>query len=217
MDHTIFEEVDHYIQDLLAQEDAALASTVQSVEANNIPQISISATQGKMLQVFARMCDAKRILEIGTLAGYSTIWMARALPEDGELITLEYEQHHADVAKQNFAKAGLDKIITVHVGAALDVLPTLTGTFDMIFIDADKPPYAEYFEWALKLSRKGTIIIADNVIREGNVLDDQNTDDKVAGVRRFNKVLAVNDKVTATIMQTVGVKGHDGIAVAVVN
>ena len=153
--------------------------------------------------------------------GYSTIWLARALPAGGQLITLELDRKHADVAQKNINRAGLSSIVDIRIGKALDLLPILKengeGPFDMIFIDADKPPYTEYFEWALKLSRPGTLIIADNVIREGKVLDPNSSDEMVQGVQRFNAALAKNTAVTATIIQTVGIKDHDGMAIAVVN
>src|SRR5665213_776183 len=221
METEIFEKVDDYISNLLAPEDKALTDTVKSHEAEGLPQISITANQGKFLQVMAILCNAKKILELGTLGGYSTIWLARALPEDGKLITIEFDKHHADVAKRNIDNAGLSKIVDVRVGKALDILPEIIaakeGPFDMIFIDADKEPYAEYFEQALLLSRPGTLIICDNVIREGKVLDTNSPDEKVQGVQRLNKMLGSNKKVTATIVQNVGVKEHDGMAIAVVS
>jgi len=220
MNQELFEAVDNYICNLVAPEDEALKATIESIEKNNIPQISISASQGKFLQVLAKLCNAKKILEVGTLAGYSTIWMARALPKDGKLISLEYEQLHADVATENIKHAGLNGIVQIRVGKAIDLLPDLQKenmVFDMIFIDADKPPYAEYFEWALKLSHPGTLIIADNVIREGKVLEENPEDDRVRGVHRFNKLLAATKEVTASIIQNVGAKEHDGMAIAVVN
>jgi len=191
------------------------------MEEADIPAISISANQGKFLQLLARLNNAKRILELGTLGGYSTIWLGRALPADGYLLTLELEQSHADVAQRNINKAGLDQIVQIRVGKALEQLPLIVAEgiepFDMIFIDADKQPYTEYFEWALKLSRPGTLIIADNVIREGQVLNDNSTDERVKGVQRFNKALAANKQVSATIFQTIGSKEHDGMAIAIVN
>lgn len=220
MNQQLFEAVDKYICNLVAPEDAALTATIESIEKNNIPQISISASQGKFLQVLAKLCNAKTILEVGTLAGYSTIWMARALPKDGRLISLEYEQLHADVSRENIKRAGLDEIVEIRVGKGLDLLPILkqeNRVFDMIFIDADKEPYAEYFEWALKLSHKGTLIIADNVIREGKILNEDHEDSRVKGVHRFNKLLASTKEVTACIIQNVGAKEHDGMAIAVVN
>lgn len=220
MDTGIFEKVDHYISQLVGGEDDVLRDTLQSIRDSNIPSISVSANQGKFLQVLAKACNARKILEIGTLAGYSTIWMARALPDDGKLITLEYEPLHARVARANFEKAGLSNKIDVRVGKGIDLLPELvaanTGPFDMIFIDADKPPYTEYFQWSLKLARPGTLIVADNVIREGKVLEGDTSDEIVAGVQRFNTFLAQCQAVTATIIQTVGSKMHDGMALAVV-
>jgi caffeoyl-CoA O-methyltransferase len=220
MDLKIFGAVDDYITGLFEQEDSSLTATEQSIKESNIPPISISPNQGKFLQMLARLCHAKKILEIGTLAGYSTIWLARALPTDGKLITLEYEPLHARVAQKNIDRAGLSSIVEIREGKGIDLLPKLVeegaGPFDMIFIDADKPPYKEYFDWALKLSRPGTLIVADNVIREGKVLQDKSPDEMVAGVKRFNAALAVNSAVTATIIQTVGAKEHDGMALAIV-
>jgi len=220
MAKSIFESVDDYVSGLFGDEDEALRKTVKSIKDENIPQISVSANQGKFLQVLARLCNAKNILEIGTLAGYSTIWMARALPESGKLISLELDPHHAEVAKRNISAAGLSDIVDIRLGKAMDSLQQLikedAGPFDMIFIDADKPPYKEYFELSLKLARPGTLIIADNVIRDGKVLLDK-TDEMAEGAKRFNAALAGNNAVTATIIQTVGTKEHDGMAIAVVN
>jgi caffeoyl-CoA O-methyltransferase len=213
----IFEQVDEYIRDLVGSEDEILKATNDSVNEANIPPISVSANQGKFLQVLAKTCKARNILEIGTLVGYSTIWMARALPKGGKLISLEYEPRHADVAKRNIDRAGLSNVVEIRVGKALDLLPKLTGPFDMISIDADKPPYKEYFEWAMKLSRPGTLIVADNVIRDGQVTDPDSKDEMVQGARRFNEFLSTVPGVTATIIQTVGSKMHDGMALVVVN
>lgn len=221
MKKKIFKSVDKYITKLFVPKDAALEQVEQSIEKADMPQISISAAQGKFLMVLAKLCQAKKILELGTLGGYSTIWLARALPADGKLITLELEQAHAEVAQKNIDHAGLSSVVDIRVGKALDLLPEIekqgAGPFDMIFIDADKPPYAEYFQWALRLSRPGTLIVADNVVREGDVLDDESSDQAVKGAQRFNNQLAQNQAVTATIIQTIGVKGHDGMALAVVN
>jgi predicted O-methyltransferase YrrM len=220
MTQQLFEAVDQYICKLFAPADEALQVVVESIEKNKIPQISISASQGKFLQVLVKLCRAKTILEIGTLAGYSTIWMARGLPPDGKLISLEYEQLHADVASENIKRAGLAGMVEIRVGKGLDLLPILqqeNKVFDMIFIDADKPPYAEYFEWALQLSHPGTLIIADNVIRAGKILNEAEEDEMVKGVHRFNKLLAATKEVTACIIQNVGEKEHDGMAIAVVN
>ncbi len=221
MDKKLFENIDHYISDQLALQDQALLAAVSSIDEAGMPQISVSPNQGKFLQVLALLCKAKNILEIGTLAGYSTIWMARALPPGGRLITIEFDPKHAQVAQKNIDHAGLQPLVDIRVGKALDILPQLesegVGPFDMIFIDADKPPYAEYFQWALRLARPGTLIVADNVIREGKVLDPNTTDEMVKGAQRFNTMLASNSSVTATIIQTVGTKEHDGMALAVVN
>lgn len=221
MDKDIFKKVDEYIGGLLGSEDAVLQETIQSLDQAGMPQISVSANQGKFLQVLLMLGKVKTVLELGTLGGYSTIWLARALPEDGKIITLEIDEHHTEIARQNIEKAGLTDKVEVRVGKALDLLPQMEahgeGPFDMIFVDADKPPYAEYFQHALALSRPGTLIICDNVIREGKVLDTDSTDERVQGVQRFNKLLADTPQVTATILQTVGAKDYDGMAIAVVN
>lgn len=221
MNADLFKKVDDYISDLLAPEDAVLTETIESLDRENIPQISVTANQGKFLQILLLLGNAKTVLELGTLGGYSTIWMARALPEDGKVISLEMDEKHAKVARQNIGKAGLSHKVEVRVGKALDLLPQMAdngeGPFDMIFIDADKPPYAEYFKLALTLSRPGTLIICDNVIRDGKVLDAHHPDERVQGVRRFNQLLAETPQVTATILQTFGPKDYDGMAIAVVN
>jgi len=221
IDQELFESVDQYIGNLLGKEDSALIDADKTMKDTSMPGAHVSANQGKFLQVLALSVNAKKILEIGTLGGYSTIWLGRALPLNGHLITLELHQTNADIARQNIIKAGLDPMVDIKVGKALDLLHQIEaeelGPFDMIFIDADKPPYTEYFEWAVKLSRPGTLIVADNVIREGKILDPVSTDEKVKGVQRFNEMLANNKRVTATIIQTVGSKYHDGMAIAVVN
>ena len=218
-DHFI--AVDHYISDLLKPADSIINATEKAIVDSGIPQISVSANQGQFLQVMAKTAGARKILEVGTLGGYSTIFMARALPPGGKLVTLEIDPKHAEVARQNIERAGLAEKVSIRVGRALDILPKLVeegaGPFDMIFIDADKPPYTEYFQWALKLSRPGTVIIADNVIREGKVLNPDGDDEMVAGAARFNKTLGATKSVTATIIQCVGTKDHDGMAIAVVN
>jgi caffeoyl-CoA O-methyltransferase len=221
MDQELFESVDQYIGNLVGVEDSVLKSAHKTMKDTTMGFANVTANQGKFLQILARLNNARKILEIGTLGGYSTIWLGRALPHDGYLVTLELEQSNADIARQNIIKAGLDPIVDIRVGKALDLLPLIEaeeiGPFDMIFIDADKPPYPEYFEWALKLSRPGTLIVADNVIREGKVLDDNSDDEKVKGVQRLNKMLSENKQVTATIIQTVGSKEHDGMAIMIVN
>ncbi len=220
MNGRLFEKVDIYIRDLLAPEDMALKEAIRSLDAEDIPQISVSANQGKFLQVMATLCQAVNILELGTLGGYSTIWMARALPEKGKLISIEIDPHHAGVAQKNIDRAGVADKVEIRVGSAFDILPGMIekkeGPFDMIFIDADKPPYAEYFLLALQLARPGTLIICDNVIREGKVLEEDSDDDKVTGVQRFNKLLSETTSVKAIILPTVGVKEFDGMALAVV-
>ncbi len=198
-----------------------LTDTIKSLDSENIPQHSISSNQGKFLQVMMMACNAKKVLEIGALGGYSTIWMARSLPDNGKIITIEADKHHGDLANKNIENAGLKSKVELRIGKALDILPQIISEnkepFDLIFIDADKPPYTEYFTYALKLSRPGTIIICDNVIRSGKILENDTQDEKVQGVQRFNKMLSENQYVTATIIPTVGIKEYDGMAIAVVN
>lgn len=221
MENNIFEKVDHYISGLLAPEDHVLETTTRSLIQSGIPDASISPTQGKLLQVLAAACGANKILELGTLGAYSTIWLARMLPENGKLISLEFDETHAALAKQNIKNAGLENKVEIRNGKALDLLPEFlkenAGPFDMFFIDADKQPYTDYFRWAIRLARPGSIIIADNVIRNGKVLDKNSSDEKVLGVQRLNEFLSSCTEVTATILQTVGVKEHDGMVIAVVN
>src|SRR5688500_17369044 len=220
MDIELFEQVDRYIESVLSLEDPVLRAVDQSLDEAELPRISVSPAQGKFLHLLARLCSARRILELGTLGGYSTIWLARALPADGRLITIESDAVHAGVAKRNIERAGLADRIEVRIGKALEVLPQLqaegAAPFDLIFIDADKPPYTEYFQWALRLSRPGTLIIADNVVRDGDILDANSDDERVQGARRFNAALGASQAVTATILQLAGVKGYDGMALAVV-
>lgn len=216
MNEELFTKVDQYINQLLAPEDEALTSTIKSLDEVGMPQHSVSPNQGKLLQIFAKLCNVKNILEIGTLGGYSTIWLARALPDDGKLITIELDSKYAEVAHKNIRKAKLQSKVDIRVGEALEVLDTIEGTFDMIFMDAHKPSYTKYFEWALRHARPGTLIVADNVIREGKVLDENSTDEKVKGVQQFNTMLAANAEVSATIIPTVGAKGYDGMALAIV-
>jgi caffeoyl-CoA O-methyltransferase len=216
----IFADVDRYIAGLFAPEDEALAQVEASIERAGMPHISVSPTEGQLLHVLARLCRAERILEVGTLAGYSTIWMARALPPTGRLISIEAEPKHAEVARANLDRAAVASRATVRVGRALDVLAELeregTRPFDMVFIDADKAPYLEYLRWALRLTRPGSLIVADNVIRSGDVLDRESEDAMVQGVQRFNDALAAESRVSAILLQTVGERGHDGMALAVV-
>lgn len=221
MDNSIFGEVDQFINNLFVKEDSALLQTRQAITDGGLPLISVSENQGKFLHILARLCSPQKILEIGTLGGYSTIWLARALRRGGQLVSLELDQHHADVALANISNAGLNDQVKIRVGNALEELPKMkkegAGPFDVIFIDADKEPYAEYFELSLQLSRPGTLIIADNVVREGKILEENSTDSNVTGVQRFIKLMAATREVTATIIQTVGSKYHDGMALAIVN
>ena len=215
-----WQAVDDYLVDLFELEDDALRAAVAATAAAGMPQIQVSATLGRFLNIQARAMGARRILEIGTLAGYSSIWLARALPSDGRLVTLELEQRHAEVARANLARAGVESLVEVRVGPALASLAALvadgTEPFDMVFIDADKETYPDYLEWSLRLSRPGTLIVADNVVRGGAIIDAASSDSRVQGIRRFNEALARDSRVDATILQTVGVKGYDGICLAVV-
>ncbi|HEV3119290.1 MAG TPA: O-methyltransferase [Gemmataceae bacterium] len=212
--------VDRYLSDLLAPADPALEATLQTSAAAGLPAINVTPNLGKLLHLLARIQGARTILEIGTLGGYSTIWLARALPAGGKLITLEADATHAAVARGNLATAGLTDVVELRLGPALETLPQLAaegrGPFDFIFIDADKPGYPDYLTWALKLSRRGTVIVADNIVRNGAVADPASADARVQGVRRFNAMLAAEPRVTATAIQTVGSKGYDGFALAVV-
>lgn len=186
------------------------------IDQSDLPEIAVSPPQGKLLYLLALSCRATRILEIGTLAGYSAIWMARALPPDGQLISLEYDPHHAEVARGNIDRAGLTARVEVQVGAALETLPALEGPFDFIFIDADKENYPAYFRAALTLSRPGTTIVADNVVRDGHILDPNHPDPRVTAMREFHDLVASDTRVDATVLQTVGAKGYDGFTIAVV-
>jgi predicted O-methyltransferase YrrM len=213
--------VDRYVADLFEPPDDGLDAALAASQVAGLPAIHVSPSQGRMLHLLARAMGARRVLEIGTLGGYSTIWLARALPPGGRVVTLEAEATHADVARANFARAGLADVIDLRLGPALDTLPRLVetsrGPFDLIFIDAYKPEYADYLTWSLQLSRPGTLIIADNIVRDGAVADASSQDVNVQGVRRFNERLAAEPRVSATIVQTVGSKGYDGFAMAVVN
>ena len=211
-----FGAVDKYVEELFSLNDPALQAALEASRAGGLPDISVSPAQGRWLQVLARGNGARRILEIGTLGGFSAICLARALPPDGRLITLEVDPSYAAVARANIARAGLADLASVVVGPALETLPTLTGPFDFIFIDADKPSYTAYLSWALRLSRPGTLIVADNVVRQGAIIDAGSDDPRVQGMRRFLQALAEDTRVTATVLQTVGSKSYDGFAVAVV-
>jgi len=220
MNQETWTAVDRYLADLFVPSDPVLDAALEASVAAGLPSIHVSPIQGKLLQLLARMQGARNILEIGTLGGYSTIWLARALPAGGRLITLEFEPKHAEVARANLARAGLAGAVELRVGRALDTLPQLAaegrGPFDLIFIDADKEGYPDYFVWALKLTRRGSVIIADNIVRKGAVSDAGSSDPLVRGVRRFNEQLAAEKRVSATVIQTVGSKGYDGFALAFV-
>ncbi len=213
--------VDDYLNDTLVLPDAVLEAALQASVAAGLPQINVSPPQGKFLHLLARVQGARNILEIGTLGGYSAIWLARALPPGGgRLITLEVDAKHAEVARANLARAGLANVTQVRLGRAIDTLPELeresAGPFDLVFIDADKPSNPEYFAWALKLSRRGTVIVVDNVVRGGAVADTASSDAAVLGVRRLNQMMAAEPRISATAIQTVGSKGYDGFALALV-
>lgn len=212
--------VDHYIAEKLIPSDPALDAALTNSTEAGLPEIQVAPNQGKLLGLLASAIGARHILEIGTLGGYSTIWLARALPTGGSLISLEYSPKHAEVARANIARAGLADVVEVRVGAALDSLPVLASEgrppFDLVFIDADKGNNAHYFDWALKLTRVGSLIITDNVIRGGAVVDADSTDESIQGTRRFFDRVAAEGRVKATAVQTVGSKGYDGLAIALV-
>jgi len=220
MTDEVWTTVERYITDTLVRPDAALDAALAASDAAGLPAINVSPNQGKLLQMLALMLGAKRILEIGTLGGYSTIWMARALPPGGRLVTLETDRKHADLARRNIDAAGVGALVDIELGPALDTLPKLAARsrepFDLIFIDADKTSTVPYFEWALKLSRAGSLIVVDNVVRKGAVTDPQSSDKDVQGMRRFYDRLVNEPRVTATAIQTVGTKGYDGFAIALV-
>ena len=212
--------VDDYFRTLVVRPDEALDAALHDAEAAGLPAISVSPAQGKLLHLVARILGARRILEVGTLAGYSTIWLARALPPGGRVITLEADDKHARVARANLERAGLSGIVDVRLGLALDTLQQLeaegAGPFDLIFIDADKVNTADYFRRALRLSRPGSLIIVDNVVRDGAVADPATTDASVQGMRRFSDAVSKEPRVSATAIQTVGSKGYDGFVLALV-
>jgi predicted O-methyltransferase YrrM len=213
----LWTKVDRYLANALLPEDLILEEVLKSSEAADIPSIQVSALQGKLLMLLVQAQGARRILEIGTLAGYSTIWLARGLPDGGRIVTLEADAHHAQIAQSNIAKAGYANKVELRLGRALKTLPVLAneriGPFDFVFIDADKKHIPEYFDWSLKLSRPGSLIVVDNVVRDGQVVDLANREANIAGVRSFLERVGQDPRVEATAMQTVGMKGHDGFAV----
>ncbi len=212
--------VERYFGDLLFPPDPALDAALADSVAAGLPPINVSAAQGRLLALIAQMIQARRILEIGTLGGYSTIWLARALAAGGRIVTLEIDARHADVARRNFERAAVSDRIDLRVGPAQETLPASQaeglGPFDLIFVDADKPSYPEYLEWSIRLSRPGGVIVVDNIVRDGAVVDEHAADARVQGVRRFNAALAAERRVTATAIQLVGAKGYDGFAVMIV-
>ena len=220
MTKDVWEAVDKYFDEMLIPHDSALDDALAAASAENLPAIQVSSVQGKLLHLLARIMSARNILEIGTLGGYSTIWMARALPEGGRIITLEADPKHAEVAQKNFARAGVENKVELRLGKALDTLPKVAadgrGPFDMFFIDANKSDMPEYFEWSLKLARKGSVIIADNVVREGAVLDGKSKDADIQGIRRFLEMVGKEKRVSGTALQTVSTKNYDGFALVLV-
>jgi predicted O-methyltransferase YrrM len=226
MTQDLWTAVDGYIAQHLLPQDPVLDAALEASDAAGLPSIAVTPNQGKLLELLAHIHGARSILELGTLGGYSTIWLARALPSDGRLVTLEYDRGYAEVARANIANAGFDDIVDIRVGPALQTLPELhaegAGPFDLIFIDADKRNNPGYLEWALKLSRPGSLILVDNVVRGGSIVEapasdsQQQGDGTVEGVRRLYEMLAAEPRVSATAIQTVGAKGHDGFVLAIV-
>jgi len=217
----LWTSVDEYVCDQLIPANPAIESALEASAAAGLPEIQVSPAMGRLLQLYVRMLQARRVLELGTLGGYSTIWLAGGLPPGGRIISIESETHHAEVARINLARAGYADQVEVRTGEALTLLPELLEEnrqpFDLIFIDADKENYAPYLEWALRFSRSGTVIIADNVVRNGAITNPEDADSRVQGVRKFYELLAAEPRVSATVIQTVGCKGYDGFAVGLVN
>ncbi len=220
MTQDLWTAVDEYISGQLVAADAALNRALETSQAAGLPAINVSPNQGKLLHIFARLVAARAILEIGTLGGYSTIWMARGLAAGGRLVTLEADPRHAELARTNIARAGLEHVVQIRVGKALDLLPKVEtdglGPFDLTFIDADKANTPGYFTWALKLARIGALIVVDNVVRKGAIVDRSTGDQDVQGMQRFMEMAAAEPRVTATAIQTVGGKGYDGFSVVLV-
>ena len=220
MNQELWTDVDNYLVENLIPADPALEKALKSNQAAGLPTIDVAPNQGKLLHLLARIQGARRILEIGTLGGYSTIWLARALPSDGNLITLEVEAKHAEVARANIERAGLSSLVQLRLGPALESLLQLqkegAKPFDLIFIDADKQNIPAYLEWSLRLSRPGTVIITDNVIRDGAIINADDPDPRVPGVRRLFEMMSADPRLDATALQTVGTKGYDGFTLAIV-
>ncbi|HEY4199990.1 MAG TPA: O-methyltransferase [Devosiaceae bacterium] len=221
MNEKTWSAVDDYLVEHLLPHDPVMDAVLAANAAAGLPAIDVSATQGRLLELLVRLRGARTVLEIGTLGGYSSIWMARALPADGRLVSLEFEAHHAEVARSNIARAGVADRVDIRVGPALETLPKLAaegaGPFDLVFIDADKPNNAGYLGWALKLTRSGSVIICDNVIRNGGVVDPGSGDRNVGGARAAIEIQGADKRLTATALQTVGSKGYDGFTIAIVN
>jgi predicted O-methyltransferase YrrM len=217
----IWKKVDSFFTDALIPADSALDATLDANRQADLPAIDVTPLQGKFLELLIRATDAQRVLEIGTLGAYSTIWLARAVGENGKVVTLELDTRHAEVAQRNLDNAGVADRVDLHIGPAAKTLEALvaehTAPFDFIFIDADKAGYPDYILWSLKLSRPGTLIIADNVVRDGQVIDPTDPDPNIQGVRRFTDLVAAEPRLSATVLQTVGSKGYDGFAIAIVN
>jgi len=217
----LWKKVDTFFTDAFIPADSTLDAALAANREAELPAIDVTPLQGKLLELLIRVTGAKRVLELGTLGGYSTIWMARAVGANGTVVTLELDKRHAEIAQHNFDQAGVSGRVPLHVGPASDSLARLVAEkaapFDFIFIDADKAGYPDYIEWSLKLSRPGTIIIADNVVRDGKVVDPDNADPNIKGVRRFTEIVAQEPRLSTTVLQTVGSKGYDGFAIAIVN
>ncbi|SES45775.1 O-methyltransferase [Actinokineospora terrae] len=209
-DQPLWTAVDDYLVSALLPPDPVLDDALRRAADAGLPEIAVAPNQGRLLNLIARVRGARRVLEIGTLGGYSTIWLARALPPDGRVVTLEFDPRHAAVAEENIAAAGLAGVVEVLVGPALETLPTLTGPFDLVFVDADKDNNPAYFEWAMRLTAPGSVIIVDNVVRGGRVADPDDTSPAVVGTRRMHELIGAEPRVAATAVQTVGEKGHDG-------
>ena len=221
MSEDLFAAVEKQVTERFVPEDSVLKVALRSMKEAGMPEINVTPNQGKLLHLLARLGGAKRILEIGTLGGYSTIWLARALPEEGRLISLELDPDYAEVARENIRAAGLSEKVSIRTGPALASLREMIDQgeepFDFIFIDADKPLYLQYFQFSFSLSHPGTLIVADNVVREGKVLEREPSDEKVEGVQRLLDYLTNTDQATTTVLQTVGEKGHDGMVLSIVN
>lgn len=217
MSHETWTAVDDYLNDRIVNPDDALSAAVQASRAAGLPDIAVTAPQGKLLNLLARAMGARRILEIGTLGGYSAIWLARALPAGGRLTSLEYSPKHAEVARANLARAGLAEVAEVRVGPGLELIPSLTGPFDFFFIDADKEGYPDYFRACLGLSRPGSFMVFDNVVREGKIIDSATRDPAVRAMRQLYDAIAAEPRVEATSLQTVGAKGYDGFCMVLVS